>query len=342
VKLAPARVAAFLRDPGTCRVVLLHGEDAGMIRDRAEALVLAVAGSLDDPFRVSELGRDAMHTLPDEAASLVLTGGRRVVRVRDAAESMKPMVQAILNGAAPALVVLEAAGMPTRSGLRTLVESAPDGVAIGCYPEEGKALQDTIRGTLQSAGVSIDPDALAWLGQQLGADRASTKGELEKLALYVGEAGRVDLDSAMACVGDLAGLSLDDALFAATIGDVVTADRALELAMTEGAAPVQVLRAALAHLQRLHRARLAMDQEGLSPGEAVKLVRPPVFFRKVGAFTRALGLWPSSALAGAIAGMSEAERGCKRTGWPDRSLCRNAILAIARRAAGGTRGNKQS
>ena len=42
----------------------------------------------------------------------------------------------------------------------------------------------------------------------------------------------------MACVGDLAGLSLDDALFAATEGDVARADRALELAIAEGATPV--------------------------------------------------------------------------------------------------------
>ena len=39
MKLPPQRVAAFLRDPGACRVVLLYGEDHGMIRDRAAALV---------------------------------------------------------------------------------------------------------------------------------------------------------------------------------------------------------------------------------------------------------------------------------------------------------------
>src|SRR6185437_1007293 len=132
--------------------------------------------------------------------------------------------------------------------------------------------------------VGIQPDALTWLAQHLGADRASTRAELEKLALYVGPGQQVDLDSAMNCIGDLAGLSLDDALFAATTGDVATTDRALELAMAEGAAPVAVLRAAMGHLQRLHRARLAMDERGLSAAEAVKTSRPPVFSQKVGAF----------------------------------------------------------
>ena len=338
MKLAAVQVAGFLRDPGTCRVVLLYGDDAGMIRDRAEMLVRAIAGSLDDPFLVAELAREDIGALPDEAASLPLTGGRRVVRVRDATDAATDAVRTVLKSKAPALIVLEAPGIAARSRLRTALEDAPDGTAIGCYPEEGRALETTIRGTLTAAGARVDPDALSWLTAQLGADRASTRAELEKLALYVGPNGRIDLDAAMACVGDLAGLSLDDALFAATTGDVGTADRALEVAMAEGAAPVQVLRVSLSHIQKLHRARLAMDEQGLTAADATKTVRPPIFYRRTGAFTRSLTLWPAPALTAALAGLTEAERGCKRNGWPDEALCRNIVLAMARRAAVAARG----
>ncbi len=332
MQLAPAAVASFLRDPRDVRVILLFGDDAGMIRDRAEGLVRTIAGSLDDPFLVTELPRDAIATLPDEAAGLSLTGGRRVIRVRDATEAAAGPVQALLKSRASALVVLEAPTIPSRSRLRTLLEAAPDGAAIGCYPEEGRALEQSIRAALAAAHVTIEPDAATWLIDHLGADRAATRNELEKLALYVGPGGRIDLDAAMACIGDLAGLSLDDALFAATEGDVATADRALELALAEGAAAVQILRAGIGHLQRLHRARLAMDERGLSAADATKSLRPPLFYRRVASFYRALKLWGHEPLMAAIAGMAEAERGCKRTGWPDVVLCRSAILTLARRA----------
>jgi DNA polymerase III subunit delta len=334
VKLSPQRVGAFLRDPGAYRVVLLHGEDAGMIRDRASTLVRAVAGAVDDPFLVAELTREEVGHLADEAASLSLTGGRRVVRLRDATDAATDALTAILKSSAPALVVLEASALPPRSRLRALVEAAPDAAAIACYPEQGRALEETIRSVLTEAGAAVDRDALAWLSAQLGADRASTRQELEKLALYVGPGGRVDLDAAHACVGDLAGLSLDDAVFAATEGDVATTDRAMELAIAEGATPVGVLRAALMHLQRLHRVRLSVDA-GLSATDATKSARPPVFFRRTGAFAQALGLWSSSALMAAMAALAEAERSCKRTGAPDLALSRNAILVVARRAAAG-------
>ncbi|MGC8476822.1 MAG: DNA polymerase III subunit delta, partial [Acetobacteraceae bacterium] len=198
MKLEARAVAGFLRDPGACRVVLLYGEDQGQIRERARALVTAVVGNTDDPFRVAELDADRIGTLPDEAATFALTGGRRAVRVREIADTREAQaaVAAVLRSAAPALVVLEGAGLAARSTLRTMLEAAPDAVAIGCYADDGRNLAETIRATLAAAGVQADAEASAWLVQHLGVDRALTRAELEKLALYAGPAGRVDLAAA--------------------------------------------------------------------------------------------------------------------------------------------------
>jgi DNA polymerase-3 subunit delta len=136
------------------------------------------------------------------------------------------------------------------------------------------------------------------------------------------------LQDAAACVGDLAGLSLDDALFAMTAGDVETTDRALELALAEGATPVGILRAAIFHMQRLHIARLAIDQ-GSSVEEAIKSSRPPVFFRRAAAFRRALSLWKSEAIGEALAALGRAELACKQTGAPAEAICRHNLFSCA-------------
>ena len=336
MKLDARRIEAFLKDPGDTRVVLLHGEDVGLIRERAARLVRAVAGSADDPFRVVELEREEFARIPDELASFSLTGGRRVIRVRDATDSATSHVHTALAGKGMGLLILEAAGLASRAKLRTLVEKATDTAAIACYPLEGRALEQSIRSTLAEFDVALDQDAQTWLAGQLGADQAVTQGEIEKLAIYAGQGGTVDLAAARICVGDLAGLSLDDALFAATSGDVPAADRALELAMAEGAAPVGVLRAALMHLQRLQRARAGM-QAGASATEAAKSARPPVFFRREGAFVQALNIWSLPALDQACIRVWETERACKRTGSPAETLCRNAIIGLAQRGAAARR-----
>ena len=331
MKLDTRQVEGFLRDPGAVQVVLLHGEDVGLIRERAKRLVVAVTGSADDPFRVVELDRETMGAVPEEVASMSLTGGRRVVRVRDVSDGANVVVEKVLSGKAEGLLVLEAPGLG-KGKLRTLVEKANQAVAIACYPLEGRMLEQEIRAILSAAGVNVDADALSWLAAHLGADLAVTRSEIEKVALYAGDGGRIDLEMAQLCVGDLAGLSLDDALFAATSGDVAGADRALELAMAEGAAAVGVLRAGLLHLQRLQRARGAMAT-GLSALEDMKAIRPPLYFRREGQFVQALGLWSEAAISQACQRFWEAERACKRTGTPSETICRSAVIGLAQRSA---------
>jgi DNA polymerase-3 subunit delta len=312
--------------------VLFHGEDAGLIREWAARVVRAVAGAIDDPFRVTELDRDAVGRIGDEMASLSLMGGRRVIRVREATDAATSAVQKALADKGPAFLVLEGAGLGGKSRLKTLLDRSDAAYTVACYPMEARALPALIRSTLGQDKISVEPDAMEWLADQLGADRAVTRSELEKLALFAGPGGVVNLEAARASVGDQSGLQLEDALFAATEGDVVAADRALELALSEGATSVGVLRAGLMHLQRLSRVRASVDG-GMGVEQAVKAARPPVFFRREAAFQRAVRLWSLQALDMGTARLWDAEKASKSTGSPAEIICRSAIVGLAQRAA---------
>lgn len=332
MKIDARRIDAFLANPAPARVVLFHGDDEGLVREWATVLVRNVAGSLDDAFRVSEVDRDALARLPEEVSAMSMTGGRRVVRVRDATDAATVHVQKVLAGDGPGLLVLEGSGLTGKSKLKTLLDRSDQAGTIACYPMDARAITQLARTVLAEDRISVDGDTLTWLGGQLGADRAVTRSELEKLALFAGAGGTVDITAARACVGDLSGLSLEDALFAATDGDVIAADRALELALSEGASAVGVVRAALMHMQRLQRARTLMS-DGMSAEEAVKNLRPPVFFRREGIFLRAMRNWSLGMLAQATQRLWETERSCKRTGAPAETLCRNAVIGLAQRGA---------
>jgi DNA polymerase-3 subunit delta len=332
MKLDSRSVERFLRDPGATRGVLLYGEDEGLVRARAATLVRVVVGQADDPFRVADLARDTHGGVKAEMTALSLTGGRRVVRLREAADSLTSALLAALEGPGEALLIVEAGALQTKSKLRALFEQRSDVVAIACQREEGRTLEETIRSVLGAREVSVDAQALAWLSGQLGADHGVTRQELEKLALFIGPGGVVDADAAMQCVGDVAGLQLDDALLAAISGDIAAADRALELALAEGATPVGVLRMALMQMQNLQRVRAIVDA-GATVSDAVRSARPPVFGRRVGPFTTAVRQWSAASLAGACGFLATAERECKRTGSPAEVLCRNAVMSLARRAS---------
>jgi DNA polymerase-3 subunit delta len=333
-KLDARRAAAALAEPAAWRAILLYGEDAGLVRERAEAVVRRVlGGATDDPFRFAALTREEAAkpgVLAAEASALALTGGRRVVRLREATDAHANGLKEALATKGEALLVLEGGELTARSKLRVLAEGE-DGVAvIACYRERGDELAGTLGRMLAEHGVKADPAALSWLAARLGEDRMQTRREMEKLALYVGAGGFVDEEAAMACGPEGAALDLDQALMAATAGDAIVADRALVAAFAEGASAVAVLRSALRHVQRLHEAVVAGDAGAL---------RPPVFFRHKPAFDRAMRLWSPASLEAAGAALLEAEKRTKTTAFreADATLARAAVAMLARQARAAAR-----
>jgi DNA polymerase-3 subunit delta len=331
LKIDGRNFAGLLRDSSSLRAVLLHGPDAGLVRERGEQLARAAAGSLDDPFRFVELTRPDPGTLAVEASALSFSGGRRVLRVRDATDALAAAIGAASRDRDGSLIILEAGELPARSKLRGWAEKESLAASLACYAEEGAALKATLRTLFETEHVAIAPDALDWLAQHAGSDRGIVRSEVAKLALFAGEGGRIDIETAQQVAGDQAELSIDDALFAATRGAAAEADRATATALAEGASAIGLIRAAHSHLDRLARVAAARDA-GAGAGEAVKALRPPVFFRRERAMLEAAEIWRSAAIASQQLALREAEMQCKRTGLPAEAIAHAAVLAIARRA----------
>ena len=337
MKIAAGGVERFLRQPDTAVVcTLVYGPDQGLVRERAETLVRHVAGDLDDPFRVVELTAVAVANDParlaDEAAALSFSGGLQVVWVRAAGDGLAKVFEGFLAHAhGDAQVVVEAGNLGNRSSLRRVFERAGNAAALACYQDDERGLRRIIAESLAGHGLKASPDALAYLTENLGADRQVTRNELEKLALYKGGPGTVSLEDAAASVGDSAATSYDAVAYAAAGGDQAGLDRALTRAFTEGLHAVGLLRAVARHLRRLHLA-IALAARGRSPEQAMKALKPPVIFIFTGRFRAQMSAWPNHRLADAMEILIGAEVECKTTGLPARAVCGRALMRIAQAA----------
>lgn len=338
MKIAADRADAFAARPDPkARVVLVYGPDEGLVRERVGKLVRSVVEDPSDPFRVAELTGAQIKADPgllaDEAAALALTGGRRVVRVRDADDgTTKAFTQFLADAAGDALVVAQADDLAARSSLRKLIEGATNAAALPCYLDEGQALERVVRDTLAAQQIGVSRDALDFLLAHLGGDRMVTRSELDKLATYMGGPGEVTLDDAMACVGDLSAMSLDDLALAVADGDAAGAHALLDRLLGEGKPMISLLRTLSRHFQRLHLVGGAMAQ-GHPQDKALALLKPPLFFKTRGRFVAQLRRWPPAAAARALDLLLAAEMDCKTTGMPEHEIGGRAVIQIARAAA---------
>ena len=341
------RADAFIAKPDPkIRAALIYGPDAGLIRERLNTMTKAVAGAVDDPFRVSEFGADVLNDDParlgDEAAALTFTGGRRVVRIRDATDTTAALFEAFLeNPLGDSLVLITAGELTPRSKLRALFEQADNGAAVACYADDTDSLDSVIRGTLKAAGLQITPDALGWLADRLGGDRELSRRELEKLVLYMGpetktSGGTVTEEDVLACIGDTAALSLDDLTYALGDGDQVTMQRVFGRLTAEGTSSVSILTAVARHFMRLHETRGRMA-EGKSADQAAAMLRPPVFFKLKDRFQGQARRWNEALLARSLDILMEAEMAAKSTDIPTEAAVERALMQLAQVGRGAGR-----
>ncbi|PKR58943.1 DNA polymerase III subunit delta [Thalassospira lohafexi] len=334
MKLKAAQVETFLRAPDAkAQLVLIYGEDEGLVRERAVKLAKTVVEDLKDPFRVIEMGsaqlKEDSSRLRDEAAAISFGGGRRVIRLRDIGDAQAAAIADFLKDpAGDALIVIEAGSLPSRSKLRQAVEKAGNGMALPCYADSGRDLEGLISAVMEDHKLRIDRDATRYLVANLGSDRMISRSELEKLALYAFKDGQVTLADAMDCVGDSSARHYDDVIQAVSQGNVVNLDTALTRLTEEGLNPVGALRMMLGYFQKLHLVKGQITQ-GANTEQAMKSLRPPLFFKAADQFRANLNNWAVPTLQRALQILLEAEKDCKSSLAVPETIAHRAMIKIA-------------
>ena len=263
VALRGKEIDAFLARPDAGRpIILLYGPDAGLVRERAEALLASAVDDPNDPFSLVRLDGDELAAEPsrlvDEAMTVPLFGGRRAIRVRAGSRNFAGGIDTLAElPLKDCRIVIEAGELRPESPLRKACERAKTAVAIGCYPDDANQLARLIDSELRVSDLRIAPDARATLMALLGGDRQASRTELKKLALYAHGEGEVTLEHVMAVVADASELKIDPIVDGAFAGKPDLVETEFAKAMVAGTYPGMIISAAQRQAAWLHKTALA-------------------------------------------------------------------------------------
>ena len=264
VALKGRDIDAFLARPDAGRpIILLYGPDAGLVRERADALMASAVDDPNDPFSLVRLDGDELSAEPsrlvDEAMTVPLFGGRRAIRVRAGSRSFAGGIDTLAEmPLKDCRIVIEAGELRPESPLRKACERAKTAVAIACYPDTERDLAKLIDDELRASSLRIAADARAVLTALLGGDRQASRNELRKLALYSHGKGEVTLDDVMAVVADASELKLDPIVDSAFAGKPDLVESEFAKAMVAGTYPGLIIMAAQRHAAWLHKTALSV------------------------------------------------------------------------------------
>ncbi len=332
VAIKPQDVDAFVARPDPARtVVLVFGPDAGLVSERVNAIVKASVDDPADPFALARLEAEDIAADPsrlaEEAQTVPLFGGRRAVWVKAGGRNIAPAVETLIGIITPECrVIIEAGDLRRNAPLRALCERAKNAVALPCYADGEKERARLIDDEMRAAGLTLAADARALLIPLLGGDRAASRNEIRKLALYARGRGQVGVDDVAAVVSDASALALEDIVDAAFAGRPAELEAQLAKARTAGSAAGSILFTAQRQLAQLHKWRTAIDERS---GFSLDNVQPPLHFRRKTAIEAALKRWSAARLASAMIELADAVLEARRNTALADTITERALLAIA-------------
>ncbi|MEL6298156.1 MAG: DNA polymerase III subunit delta [Pseudomonadota bacterium] len=286
------------------RAVVVYGTDPGRITERAGEAAQALKRLLGDDTELLRIEDADLETDPDrliiELQTVPMFGAGKVIRALQGRRINGPMVKQILEGPAPAsALVVEAGNLKPSDAMRKAAEGCAWAAALPCYPDTERDLENLVTDVVTAGGHTMTPDARDSLTARLGADRALSRGEVEKLLTYVGTPREITAEDVDAVVGDASALSLDRIANAAADGDARVAIATNEKAVAAGQTAQTVLLTIQRHFLALHRLRSAIET-GKSVDDALRQMRPPVHFSVRDALKRQCRDWPIDALSYAL------------------------------------------
>jgi DNA polymerase-3 subunit delta len=328
-------VDAFLARPDPARpVVLVFGPDAGLVSERVNALIKASVDDVNDPFSLVRLDADELAANParlvEEAQTIPLFGGRRAVWAKAGSRNIAPAVEAVLAlPASECRVVIEAGDLRRNAPLRVVCERAKNAAALPCYADTERDLARLIDTEMRAAELVLKPDARAMLIPLLGGDRAASRNELRKLALYARGRGEVDVDDVTAVVSDASALALDDLVDTAFAGRPADLEAQLAKVRAAGSPVGSIFFAAQRQLAQLHRWRTAIEA---GASFSIDSLQPPLHFRRKSLVEVALKQWNAARLAAAMAELADAVLASRKMPALADTIAERALLSLAVRA----------
>lgn len=321
--------------PAGLRMALVYGPNRALVNETIVKLRQSyLPGGYDDFSYVVLTPEDLKEQptrLADELSSFGFFAGKKVLHLKGASDTqMKNIAEALSVPDAGHFLIVEADELPAKSGMRAWAEKADEIGCAACYALEGAALNRFVQNQFQQQNAVIASDALTLLLDRLGTDLSPLNGVIRQLVDYVGgDKPHIKPEHVEAMLVDQAEQEFENVTNALCDGNLQQLDRALNVLHESGTPMVAVLRVLQSYFYKLRGVQMTV-KNGASQDDAIKALRPPLFWKAKPGFIRHLRAWPLPRLDAGLREFLALEASCKKTGTPDLALVQQRLIALSK------------
>jgi DNA polymerase III subunit delta len=339
VALKSAQAQSYLKSvDAKIDAILVFGADPGLVSELATLAAKRLAEHSNPHGEILRIEDAELENDPDrlivELKTVQMFGGPKVVRTTASRRITASNLQPLLAGGLTGKLIVEAGALKADDALRVMFEGGERAAAIACYADTARDLDTMTSEVLNAAKIGITPAARQLLIARLGADRALSRGEVEKLALYASGQPTIDVADVEAIVGDAAEQSTDRIIAATAAGHGGAAVDECDRALAAGENAQVLIMAIQRYFHRLHRVKAAIEA-GRSFDDATRTLRPPLFFKQKDEFAAHCRVWTADRLVNARSRIARAAQAARLNSSLEATIAERLLIELSALAKAG-------
>ena len=311
--------------------VLIYGPNEGLIRDHIGKIKSDYLRDIDfEEVSISGKSLDLNpDTLATSANSISMFNSYKLIILESLKDKNMSEIESVIDSSpTQTMLIVKADNLKKTSKLRKLFENNAQCYALACYEDDAKSMMRLIDNFMKENNISIDRDIKNYLMQTLSTDRMISFNELQKISLfYANDDTTPNLEEIKNLLNDTSSNNLQKMNESVMYGNTVKSSNIVSKLLSEGSNPISILRSLINYLKRVQKVKVEM-KKGSNFDNAIKFLRPPIFWKDKDNFQQHCVRWPLSKIEKNLSQLLDAEIDCKTNSKLSSILCERSILTI--------------
>ena len=311
---------------------LIYGPNEGLIRESIEIIYKNFSKGADcEKVIISGKQLDESVTiLNDEISTISLFSEHKLIILESIKEKHASMIgEALLLDFSNTCMIVKQDNLSKSSSIRKLYEASKNHFSLACYDDDIKVLSSLLEKFQKEHDISFDSDVKSFLLNNLSNDRMVIKNELEKILLSLSKNDqKVDIEKLRYILHDSAHADFQQINNSILFGNIEKGSKSLEKLFNLGTNPVAILKSFNNYIMRIRLTQVELSK-GKQFDEAIKVLRPPVFWKEKSDFKRHCLMWPANLIEDIINEVLSSEIKCMTNNVIAKEQCEKTLFGIS-------------
>ncbi len=316
----------------TFQSFLVYGPNEGLVRENIDIIYKNFSKGADCE-KVNINGKqldENISVINDEISTISLFSEKKFVILESAREKHSSIIEDALSlDFKNTCMVVKQDNLTKSSSIRKLYETSKSHFSLACYEDDIKELSTLLDKFQKDHNITFNSDVKSFLLSNLSNDRMVIKNELEKIILSLnGEDQKVDIEKLRYILQDNAHTDFQQINNSILFGNVQKGSRSLEKLFNLGTNPIAILKSFNNYIMRIRLTQVELSK-GKQFDEAIKVLRPPVFWKEKSDFKRHCLMWPANVIESIINEVLSSEIKCMTNNVVAKEQCEKTLFGIS-------------